>query len=283
MPLPIYVSRNGALISPAQATISVFNPAIFGAYGVYESMEVVAGVPFALEAHLRRLTCSAALLKLPLPADLATFQRWIADVLAVNAAPRCTLRLFVVGDENGNDSVAFIWPQAGHNFPRAFYLDGAPVITFEGHRNLPQAKSLNTLISYLAQRAARTVGVHEALLHHGGCLTEGSNSNLFAVVEGAVLTPPAEQVLSGVTRDLLLELADQDGVPIREALLPLAALSRWSECFITSSSRHVMPVTLIDGRPVGDGRVGPLTRRLNALFEAYFTQTTGVRSDDRSC
>ncbi len=283
MPLPIYVSRNGALLPPAEATISVFNPALYGAYGVYESMEVVRGVPFALEAHLRRLTYSAELLKLPLPADQATFQRWIADVLAVNAVPQCTLRLFVVGGEEGNDAVAFIWPQAPHRYPRGFYVDGAPVVTFEGHRNLPQAKSLNTLVSYLAQRAGRAAGVHEALLHHGGFLTEGSNSNLFAVVDGAALTPPTEQVLSGVTRDLLMEQAVRAGVPIREAPLALATLARWSECFITSSSRHVMPVTMIDGRPVGDGRVGPLTRRLNALFEELFAQVTGVRSDDRSC
>ncbi|MCX6028924.1 MAG: aminotransferase class IV [Chloroflexi bacterium] len=283
MPLPIYVSRNGALLPPAEATISVFNPALYGAYGVYESMEVVRGVPFALEAHLRRLAYSAELLKLPLPADQATFQRWIADVLAVNAVPQCTLRLFVVGGEDGNDAVAFIWPQAPHRYPRGFYVDGAPVVTFEGHRNLPQAKSLNTLVSYLAQRAGRAAGVHEALLYHGDFLTEGSNSNLFAVVDGAALTPPAEQVLSGVTRDLLMEQAARAGVPIREAPLALATLARWSECFITSSSRHVMPVTVIDGRPVGDGRVGPLTRRLNALFEEYFAQVTSVRSDARSC
>ncbi len=283
MPLPIYVSRNGTLIPPAQATISVFNPALYGAYGVYESLEVVRGAPFALSAHLSRLAHSAALLGLPLPADQATFERWIADVLAVNAVPSCTLRLFVVGGENGHDTVAFLWPQAAHSYPRSFYVDGAPAITFEGHRNLPQAKSLNTLISYLAQAAARATRSHEALLHYAGALTEGSNSNLFAVLDGAVITPPAEQVLSGVTRDLLIELATQNGLPIREAPLRLADLPAWQECFITSSSRHVMPITMIDGRPVGDGRVGSLTRRLNVSFETYFAQTTSIRSDDRRC
>jgi D-alanine transaminase len=193
------------------------------------------------------------------------------------------LRLFVVGGENGNDAVAFIWPQPINGFPRSFYVDGAAAVTFEGYRNLPQAKSLNTLVSYLAQRAARAAGAHEALLYHRGFLTEGSNSNLFAVIDGAVLTPPAGQVLSGVTHDLLMEQAAHADVLIREAPLALATLVRWSECFITSSSRHVMPVTMIDGRPVGDGRVGPLTRRLNGLFEEYFAQVTGVRMADRSC
>jgi branched-subunit amino acid aminotransferase/4-amino-4-deoxychorismate lyase len=203
--------------------------------------------------------------------------------LAVNAVPDCTLKVFVVGGENGNDSLAFIWPQAAATYPRALYTDGATVITFEGHRNLPQAKSLNTLVSYLAQRAARAAGVHEALLHHDGFLTEGSNSNLFAVISDVVFTPPAEQVLSGVTRDLLMKLAARHGIPIHAAPLPLAGRPTWTECFITSSSRHVMPVTAVDGQPVGGGYVGPLTCRLNALFGEHFAQVTGVRPKDRSC
>jgi branched-subunit amino acid aminotransferase/4-amino-4-deoxychorismate lyase len=100
-------------------------------------------------------------------------------------------------------------------------------------------------------------------------LTEGSNSNLFVVMEGVVLTPPAQIVLSGVTRDTIIALALANGIPLRESPLPTASLSRWDECFITSTSRHAMPVTVVDGVPVGTGTVGPVTRRLMSLFEAY--------------
>lgn len=270
MDLPIYVLRNGALVLPAQATISVFNPAIYGAFGVYESMQVVNGVVFAQNLHLQRLARSAAMLGLRLPTDFATLERWIADVLRANAASDATLRLFVVGGDDGAESVIFIWPQPPTRFPERFYRDGASAITFEGERYLPQAKSLNTLVTYLARRQAQAAAAHEALLHHAGHLTEGSNSNLFVVLRGEVLTPPADQVLAGVTRDLLIELASQHGLAIRETPLALADLPQWEECFITSTSRHVMPITAVDGRPVGDGRVGPLTRRLAAIFEEYF-------------
>jgi branched-subunit amino acid aminotransferase/4-amino-4-deoxychorismate lyase len=269
MRLPTYVLRNGALVLPAQASISVFNPAIYGAFGVYESMQVANSVVFAQNAHLQRLVHSAEIVGLRLPADLTTFGRWIAEVLVANAATDCTLRLFMVGGD-GDEAATFIWPQPPTIFPPTYYADGVAVITVEGERYLPQAKSLNTLVTFLARRRAQEQGVHEALLHHAGYLTEGSNSNLFAVINGHVLTPPGEQVLAGVTRDLLVSLSQGHECVIREASLTLADCTRWSECFITSTSRHVMPVTTLDGRPVGNGRVGPLTRRLAALFEDTF-------------
>jgi branched-subunit amino acid aminotransferase/4-amino-4-deoxychorismate lyase len=89
-------------------------------------------------------------------------------------------------------------------------------------------------------------------------------------VDGRVLTPPAPAVLSGVTRDLVIALAAANGIFVSEALLPLAEVARWDESFITSSNRHVMPITTVDGRPVGAGSVGPVTRQLIALFETHF-------------
>lgn len=279
MQLPTYVLRNGALVLPAQANISVFTPAIYGAFGVYESMQVSNGVVFAQALHLQRLARSAEILGLGLPAGPATFIRWIADVLQANAATECTLRLFVVGGDEGGEATVFIWPQPPTIYPAEMYAAGVPVITFAGERYLPQAKSLNTLITFRARQQARAAGVHEALLHHAGHLTEGSNSNLFAVMNGEALTPSSEHVLAGVTRDLVIALAQEQGLFIREVPLALADLPRWSECFITSTSRHIMPVTIIEGHPVGDGRVGPVTRRVTAIFEKHFrSQSAAAKS-----
>ncbi len=278
MPLPLFVSRNGELIPPAEARISIFNPALSGSYGVYESFQIVHGVPFAESEHLQRLAHSAAMIDLALPADLATFRAWIAGLLSANEAVECALRIFVLGPENGGETAAYIWPQPAPTYPAAFYSEGATAITFEGQRSLPQAKTLNTLVSFLAQRNARAAGVHEGLLYHDGHLTEGSNSNLFSVIDDTLLTAPAQQVLSGVARDMVFRVAGQHDIPLRETDLALSDMPRWHECFITSTSRHVMPITAIDGRPVGDGRVGPHSRRLMALFEDYFRQMIAEES-----
>jgi branched-chain amino acid aminotransferase len=270
--LPILVSRNGELIPPAEASVSVFNPALSGAFAVYESFQVVDGWPFALMAHLERLAHSAELIGLALPADLLTIASWSTEVLQANQAADCVLRLFVFGPENGGQAAAFIWPQPSPIYPEAFYTLGAPAITFEGQRAMPQAKTLNGLVSGLAQRQARAAGVHEALLYHNGQLTEGSNSNLFAVLDGVLLTPPTEMVLSGVARDAVLKVAVDHSIPVRQERLLLADVQHWSECFITSTSRHVMPISTIDGNALGDGRVGPTTRQIMALFEEHFRQ-----------
>jgi D-alanine transaminase len=270
MSRPAFVSRNGTLIPPGEAAVSVFNPAIYGAYGVYESIQVADGIVFEQAAHLRRLAQSAAILQLPLPGDLAEIGRWIDAVVAEAGVPDCVVRLFVVGPENGGESCAYIWPQPPARYPAGYYRDGVTAVTFEARRYLPQAKSLNSLASFMAQRRAREAGAHEAFLFHSGGITEGSNSNVFAVVDGEALTPPESEVLSGVTRDIVIALAQEHGIPLREAPLPLGGVARWDECFITSTSRHVMPVTRLDGRAVGDGTVGPLTTQLRALFEGYF-------------
>ncbi|MCU0509087.1 MAG: aminotransferase class IV [Anaerolineae bacterium] len=270
MSRPSFVSRNGSFISPQEASVSVLNPAIYGAYGVYESMQVVGGIVFERSAHLRRLAQSAAILELPLPADLPEIGRWIEAVVARAAVPDCTIRLFALGPENGGDATAYIWPQPPTRYPADYYRDGVSAVTFEARRYLPQAKSLNSLASFMAQRQARSAGVHEAFLYHNGAITEGSNSNVFAVANGVVLTPPESEVLSGVTRDVVISLAAERGIPLRESPLPLHDLPQWDECFITSTSRHVMPVTSIDGYPVGSGGVGSMTTRLRALFEGYF-------------
>ena len=277
MALPLHVSRNGVLIPPTQACVPVFTPALYGAYGIYESMQVANGVVFALDAHLQRLVHSAALLEMPLPADNSTAKYWIAEVLAANSCTECTLRLFVIGGEKGAGSVAYIWPQPPTVYPMGHYTHGVPVISFPGQRFMPEAKSINTLASYLARRQAQSAGAHEALLTHDGCLKEGANSNLFAVVDDVVLTPPPDQVLAGVTREILIHLAHRDGVKVREAELRVADLHRWTEGFITSTSRHVMPITTVDGQPIGSGAVGPLTRRLMALYEEHFSQATTIR------
>lgn len=281
MPAPTtYVSRNGELVPAAEARISVFNPAIYGAWGVYESIQVVNGIVFEPLAHLHRLAHSANIVGLALPADLHTIRTWIqAAIRSYGRAPdgnaACTVRLFVLGPDNGGEPVAFIWAQPPNQYPAAFYSEGATAATFEAQRYLPEAKSLNALASFMAQRHARAAGVHEALLYHAGAITEGSNSNVFAVIDDTVVTPPATDVLAGVTRDVVIRLAHENGIPLVEAGLPREETGHWRECFITSTSRHVMPITGIDGLPVGAGQVGPITQRLHDLFEAYFATAIG--------
>jgi len=271
MALPQVVSRNGQLIPPPAAHISIFNPVIFGAFGVYESIQLCQGVCFRLDDHLQRLADSAAAIDLELPAGLAVIAQWTRAVVVANGCRQALIRMFALGPTPGHAPELFIWPEAPRAFPAELFEQGVGGVTFQGERALPHAKSLNTLVNHLARTRAQRAGEHEGLLvNRHGCVTEGSTSNLFVVQGGMLLTAPAEDVLAGVTQMELLKLADGLAIPVAQRPLPLAELPRWDEAFLSSTSRHVLPMVRVDGQPVGDGRPGPVTRRLQAAFERRF-------------
>lgn len=271
MNLPQLVSRNGHLIHPAAATISIFNPVIYGAFGVYESIQLCQGAIFRLDDHLARLQESADAIDLPLPADQATIAHWTHEVIAANGCRDALLRLFALGPTPDDGPEIFIWPEPPRAFPAAFFEQGVGAVTYPGERALPNAKSLNTLVNHMARMRAVAASEHEGLLvNRHGCVTEGSSSNLFVVQAGTLLTAPAADVLAGVTEQEVLKLAGRLQIPVVRRPLPLAERHLWEEAFLTSTSRHVLPLVRIDGLPIGAGRPGPITLRLREAFEAHF-------------
>lgn len=281
-PQATLVCHNGRLVPGSDAQVSVFHPALYGAYGIYESIEVRSGVVFHLEDHLARLAASAAILEMALPAGIAEMTQWISMLLQAAQTDTCLLRLFVLGANGNSPAEAFIWPQVLPVYPAAFYEQGAGAVTFEGERALPQAKSLNTLVNFLARRKAQQAGEHEGLLVSRGTVKEGSSSNLFAVRQGVVLVPPPHEVLAGVTADVVLALARENDVPVVVQDLPVTEIGTWDEAFLTSTSRHIMPLVRIDGHALGAGRPGPITQRLAALFEENFWRVVETAGGQRS-
>ena len=275
------VCHNGRLVAANQAQVSVFHPALYGAYGIYESIQVASGIVFHLDDHLARLAGSATILEMQLPHDIAQIAGWIPALLAASRLSSCLLRLFVLGADAGVEGDTFIWAQTLPIYPSHLYSEGAGAVTFEGERALPQAKSLNTLVNFLARRQAQRQGEHEGLLKSHGTIKEGSSSNLFVIRAGRLLVPPPAEVLAGVTADVIQALAAQEGIEVIAAPLAVSETGAWDEAFLSSTSRHVMPLVRIDGQPIGNGRPGPITQHLSQCFEANFqTVIEGQRSTD---
>lgn len=265
-----YVILNGRMRPSSEAQVSLFSPALFSSFGVYESIEVVEGVPFHLHDHLARLAESAEMIELCLPYSIYEITSWVNRLIPQNGNRDCLLRVIALGVTQAEDeALVAILPQPSPHYPDSLYQDGANVLTFEGARAMPACKSLNTLVNYLARRHAVRAGVHEAVLRIGGEMTEGSRSNIFAVCRDEVRTPPAERVLSGITRDIVIRLALEAGYRVSEAPLYLMHLPQFSEFFITSTSMHIVPVVHIGNTLVGEGRVGPVTLDLMDRFERY--------------
>jgi branched-chain amino acid aminotransferase len=292
--VPSLVNIDGELMPPAQARISVFDRGFLYGDSVYEVVRTYGGVPFEIEAHLRRLVRSADRIGLSLPWGPARTAREVERTLEAargedppdpeaapwNAGERYVRVVMTRGaGEIGLDPALAVDPKAIvivqplHGPPASAYRDGVKACVV-GVEHLspravdPSAKTGNYLPNVLAVREARAAGAHEAfMLDRDGFVTEGTTSNVFAVRRGAVATPPlAAGILEGVTRGLVLRLARELGVPAAEAPLRPADLETADEVFITSSAREMLPVTRLGDRLVGSGRPGPVTRRLHGAF-----------------
>lgn len=274
---PQIVFNNGREIKPAEATISVLGEVLYGAFGVYESIQLWNGVIFHLEDHLRRLERSAALIELPLAASIDVHRSWVERLVEIEGAANATIRLFAIGPDMGQAPQTFIWLEASRPPARSEFERGVGAVTVAGERALPGAKSLNTLVNTMARRRARAAGAHEGLLlNRDQCITEGASSNFGVIIGDAIHLPPALEILSGVTLEILLSLAHEDEIEILRRPLPLGELISWDGAFLSSTSRHILPLVTIDGRPIGEGRPNRILQHLQRRFEAHFEMVTGA-------
>ena len=287
------VNMDGALVPPDRAVVSVFDRGFLYGDSVYEVIRTYGRRPFELEAHLARLRRSAARLGLPLPWDDDRTRQELGRTLAASAAGdeeagaapwnagERSLRVIMTrgAGELGLDPALAVDPRAIviatalRGPPARAYREGVACRIVGIRHDAPEAvdttaKTGAHLANVLAVAEARRGGAHEALLlDRDGYVTEGASSNVFAVRGGRLETPPlAAGILEGVTRGIVLALARQAGIPVREAAMRPAELSGADELFITSTAREILGVTSLDGQPVGSGAVGPATTRLHRLF-----------------
>jgi branched-chain amino acid aminotransferase len=263
---------NGTLDDADRVRISPLDHGLLVGDGVFETMRVYDGVPFAWRRHLERLEQSATGIGLPTPS--AAELRGIADaVLAANGLRDARLRITVTGGEaplgsERGDAGPTVIVAASEHVTRP---DVADVVTVPWARNEHGAITGLKTISYAenvrALAYAREHGAGEAVFPNTrGDLCEATGSNVFLVLADVLHTPPGETgCLLGVTRALVIELANELGIPVEEEALPLDALHRADEAFLSSTTREVQAIGRVDGQalPVAPG---PLTARLAEAF-----------------
>jgi D-alanine transaminase len=273
----MHVYLDGAYRERALASVSVDDRGFLFGDGAYEVIRVVNGRLVALDRHARRLRRTLDGLSIAPPAEAGTdaLTAIIAELLARDAlrdgealiyvqitrgaAPRT--HQFPIPDVRPTVYVA----AAAFTPPRALRERGASVITHPDIRwGRCDLKTVNLLPNTLAKQRAVEAGADEAVLVREGVVTEGSTSNIFAVIDGELRTHPlTTHILGGVTREVTVEAAAALGVPTREAPVLLEELPHAEELFLTSTTNDVMPIARVDGQPVGTGRPGPVTLRLH--------------------
>ncbi|MBN1359063.1 MAG: branched-chain-amino-acid transaminase [Sedimentisphaerales bacterium] len=278
---------NGSLVDEADAKVSVFDHGLLYGDGVFEGIRVYNGRVFELDAHLRRLYESARAIRLPMAMNRQELADAVRTTVKANAITDGYIRLLVtrgIGTLGLNpfvckESCLIIIASRIQLYPEELYEKGMKVISATTVRNHPlavppQVKSLNYLNNILAKIEALDSDVPEAIMYnHEGYVAEATGDNVFMVRTGIVYTPPVEAgSLDGITRAVVMRLAIQEGLKVVEKNLTRCDLYICEELFLTGTAAEVIGVVEIDGRVIGAGTPGPITRLLREKFDNYARQ-----------
>jgi len=265
--------------------ISVFDHGFLFGDSVYEVIATHNNQPIFLEEHLARLTNSAKGIFLALPYDQKWFVREVNRTVQAAGNEESYIRVIVtrgVGDIDIDPSSCqnpnvLIYVTPIKEYSPDDYSRGINIALVSIKRNPKEAlnpgiKTGNYLNNVLAKIEASKLGAKDALmLSPTGHLTECTTSNFFLVQGGRILTPSLDcGILPGITRDVVLQLSREHGLPVEEGQWPPEILEKADEIFITGTLKKIMPVTQVDGRSVGNGKPGPVTQKLMRLYEEYF-------------
>jgi branched-chain amino acid aminotransferase len=285
--MKIYI--DGKYYGQRDAKISVFDHGLLYGDGVFEGIRAYHGRVFKLKEHIERLYYSAKAILLKIPMSRAQMTRVVLETCRANKIHDGYIRLVVtrgIGTLGLNPnrcerpSVIVIADKI-QLYPPAYYKKGLVIVTVPTARNLhsavnPAIKSLNYLNNILAKIEANNAGVEEAImLNAEGFVAECTGDNVFIIKGGRLLTPPLSAgALYGITRQTVIELAQEAGLEVGEPNLTRYDLFNADECFLTGTGAEIIPVVKIDGRVIGTGRPGPVTKRLVGAYHAL-TQTQG--------
>ncbi len=263
--------------------ISVYDHGFLFGDSVYEVVCTRNNKPCFLDRHLKRLKNSADAIHLELPYDVERFHQEIDKTLKATGNEESYIRIVVtrgVGEIDIDPSTCkhpnvLIYVTTQKTYPREYYEKGIEIAVVSIKRNPREAlnpgiKTGNYLNNVLAKMEASKLGAKDALmLSPWGFLTECTTSNFFFVQDGSLKTPSIEcGILEGITREVVLELAAENGIPVEEGKWPAEVLEKAEEMFLTGTLKKVLPVTRLDGQSVGGGQPGPLTRKIMRLHEA---------------
>src|SRR5580704_16455610 len=274
---------DGKYYNEKNAKVSVFDHGLLYGDGVFEGIRAYHGRVFKLKEHIDRLFYSAKAILLEIPMTHAALMKATVEACRRNKLSDGYIRLVVTRGVGTlglnprsckNPSVIIIADKI-QVYPKEMYERGMNIVTVPTVRNLhsavnPAIKSLNYLNNILAKIEANNAGVEEAvMLNASGFVSEGTADNLFIVKKGALFTPPLSAgALYGITRATVIELAEQSGVKVSEPNLTRYDLFNADECFVTGTGAEIMPVVKIDGRKIGTGKPGPVTKKLVEEYHA---------------
>ncbi|MGI5817887.1 MAG: branched-chain-amino-acid transaminase [Armatimonadota bacterium] len=281
---------DGELVGRDEAKVSVYDHGLLYGDGVFEGTRVYHSRVFRLEEHVRRLERSARALMIDIPLSTQELIDATVETCRVNDVHDGYIRTVVtrgVGDlgldprKCPRPSVIIIAANI-QLYPPELYETGLPLITCSTRRNSPASldpgiKSLNYLNNIMAKIECIQADVQEGImLTNGGMVSECTGDNIFIVCDDELITSPISAgILDGITRAAVIECAKDEGITVVEHLFPVTSVHTADECFLTGTAAELVPVIEVDGRIIGDGKPGAMTKRLLKRFR-NLTESEGT-------
>ena len=265
-------SKNGHILPTAEAHVSLLSiPYAYG-FGVYETVRVKNDKIVFLSDHILRLFLSANIIKLEHPFKEKDIKKFVVDfvekVKTEANAGTYNLKILLIGAGKGEDATLYILGSSPLFLDKKFYRDGVETITRVYERIYPQAKTLNMLGSYISYREAREKGCSDALLvNKEGNITEGTRTNFFTIKGNIIYSPLSKDILLGVTRKHIFDIAQQNGFTVEERNIPLASISEYDGAFLSSTSTKIVPIKKVDDFEYD--KISEPLRKLMFLFDDF--------------
>lgn len=272
---------NNKLVLEAKALISIFDHGFLYGDGIYETLRAYRGVVFTLDEHIERLFRSASMIRLKVPKSPQEIKKAVYKTINANNHKDAYIRISVsrgagpigLDPELCPKPTFVIISNAFKEYPKSYYEKGVKIAIVNVRRNLkdalnPMIKSLNFLSNILANIEAKEKGAHEAImLNHEGYIAEGAISNIFFVKDNTLYTPELDVgILDGITRRIILSIADELGIKSEEGRFTREDIYIAQEVFISSTTREVMPVSVVDNIRIGN-RIGKITKALHMAYK----------------
>lgn len=277
---------NGELINRNDAKVDIEDRGYQFGDGVYEMVRVYNGHMFTVREHLVRLVASAEKIRLTVPYSIEQMENMLKKLVTENNVKLGTVYIQMSRGVSARNHIfpgkdiapVFVANTKEMARPEENMKKGVKAISVEDIRWLKcDIKSLNLLGNLLAKQSAADAGCFEAIQHRSGIVTEGSSSNVSIVVDGKIKTHQANNlILNGIVRQVMIQTCLQNNIPIEEAAFTLDELMNADEVFVSSTTAELMPIIQVDGKKIGNGTPGNVTKRLQALYEKEIEKQCGV-------